>query len=127
MFPRLLKLLDDRPCGITAALSAYVATVVAVVLAAALVGPTLTNFYTIDTLFHLNVGHRIWEGYRPYVDFHIGHGPLPFIFVALGVSVAGVSIEAIWIGQLVAASLLGSLCFYVGSSDCRCSGRRCSR
>lgn len=109
----LCGLVDDKPERAWRAWAAYLLAVWAVVFAVAAIGPATTTRYPEDTLYVLGVGHRLWEGYRPYVDFHLGHGPLPFVLVTLGVWLKGVSMEAVWVGQMTAIALLGSLSFWM--------------
>ena len=108
----LYGLLDDRPCRGLVVWLAYFASVFGLIFVVYAVGPTVTTSLSSDTMYHLNVGHRLWEGYRPYSDFHLGHGPLTFLLVALGISLAGVSMEAVWTAQMLVIALLGSLCFW---------------
>ena len=111
----LYNLSTDRACRAGAVWRAYLASILGVVLLVYAVGPTVTTIYSGDTLYHLGVGHRLWEGYRPCSDFHLGHGPLTFWLVSLGISAAGVSIEALWIAQMIAIVFFGTLCFWVCS------------
>lgn len=109
----LCGLVDEKSEPAWRAWLAYAVSVWAVVLVVAAVGPITSTDYPEDTMYLLSVGHRLSEGYRPYVDFHLGHGPLTFLLMALGVQVAGVSMHALWIGQMVAIAALGSLSFWV--------------
>ncbi|MGL6097292.1 MAG: hypothetical protein ACRC7O_16025 [Fimbriiglobus sp.] len=98
-----------------AVIASYAGCVLGVALLVVVADPTKTTEFAHDTLYNLSVGHRLYEGARPYVDFHLGHGPLTFQLVEAGIAVAGVSFEALRFAQALAVLLLGTICFGVCS------------
>lgn len=75
------------------------------------IGAPAITLQPADTMHMLVQGDYLARGYRPYVDFHSPHGFFPFLFVALGIALRGMSLEALVDGRLVAAMILGA-CFY---------------
>jgi hypothetical protein len=96
---------------VTAAFLILIAVLAAIIL---LVGPyRRITIYAHDTIWFLVQGDQLFKGYRPYVDYHSTHGFFPFLFPAIGLRIAGVSLWAVLIGQLLGAVLFGILFFRV--------------
>ena len=79
-------------------------------------GPYPVTKFPKDTIYALSQGDLILQGKRPYVDYYSMHGPVPFLFSAVAMSVYGISMESILLTQILGALVFGALMFKIASS-----------
>jgi hypothetical protein len=80
------------------------------------VGSYPVTLFPDDAINALAQGDYLAQGYRPYVDYFSLHGSFPFQFIAAGINVHGISLDAIALAQVVAAALFGVLMWKVAIS-----------
>src|SRR5208337_1301460 len=75
--------------------------------ATAFVGAVPTRIFGGDNFFLLDNGWRIVCGQRPHLDFFSPWGPVMFLLVGMGLSLAGGSVNGIGYGNAIAGLIIG--------------------
>ena len=63
--------------------------------------------YVSDVMYFAENGWRVLWGQRPHVDYSSGLGPVSFLLAALGLKLAGGSLDGLGYGSAVAAMAIG--------------------
>ena len=82
--------------------------ILAVILAVCMkMGLVPMRSYVDDLLFFADNGWRVFWGQVPHVDYSSGHGPLTFILPALGLKLAGRSVDGLGYSNMISGIVVG--------------------
>lgn len=85
-----------------------IAVVLAMILGICLrTGIVPIRSYVADTLFFADNAWRVLWGQRPHADFSSGWGPVTYLISALGIKIAGGSVNGLGYGNAIAGTAIG--------------------